>query len=160
MCARDRERHSGRVQGFWGENGTVIPGTNWIDGFLTWRSPRPATSASVEEVGMKLQDRISPVHLQYTSPPPLPKLLFTRLCFPLSPSLPLLPSSPVYIDPRGPLYTEWLWRFREFVLRLILEHGIPYFPSNIYLSIVLKSLNHDSQRIFLCLIFFLFSKYL
>jgi hypothetical protein len=25
----------GRVQGFRGENGTVIPGRNWIDGFLT-----------------------------------------------------------------------------------------------------------------------------
>lgn len=25
----------GRVQGFSSENGTVIPGTNWIDGFLT-----------------------------------------------------------------------------------------------------------------------------
>lgn len=26
---------AGRVQGFRGENGTVIPGRNWIDGFLT-----------------------------------------------------------------------------------------------------------------------------
>lgn len=41
------------VQGFWGENGTVIPGTNWIDGFPTWRSPRPPTSTLLLELEME-----------------------------------------------------------------------------------------------------------